>query len=125
MNGFSDLTFPENRYFSCGYFFVHVSSLQLMATLAYYVARARLSVNNGGEAGRKLNAFGIPLGLDGLRFRIFSPTAISLIAVGAVIFPNSRSGKWRRGRDLNPGDQLRSTRFPSERTRPGYATSPK
>jgi len=48
MDGLSDLPFPENRYFSRGYFFVHVSSLLLMANMAITPARVRLSVNNGG-----------------------------------------------------------------------------
>ena len=39
MDGFSDLPFPENRYFSCGYCFIHFSSLELMATLAYYACQ--------------------------------------------------------------------------------------
>ena len=29
MDGLSDLSFPENRYFSRGYFFIHISSFQL------------------------------------------------------------------------------------------------
>ena len=33
--------------------------------------------------------------------------------------------QWRRGRDSNPGDGCPPTCFPSTRTRPSYATSPK
>ena len=51
MNSLPDLSFPENRYFSRGYFLVHISSLWLIATLTVKFAGVRLSVNNGDPMG--------------------------------------------------------------------------
>ena len=83
-----------------------------------------------GEAGRKIYTFGIPLGLDGLRFRILrinhlpvggGRTRSSLNRGGAVINHKIDGGE----AGIRTLETLRFTRFPSERTRPGYATSPK